>query len=75
MAAYLLDRADQYATDDWRWNPLADAAHAFMSGEVQRLLDAGELRESDLRRRVKRFREIERRIAQKDARRERGQKP
>ena len=72
VAAYLLDRADQYATSSGSWVPLVDAAKAFVTGEVQRLLDAGELREPELRGRVRRFAAVQRRIDEKDARRAKG---
>ena len=56
IAAYLLDRADQYATRDWRWNPLSGAAHDIMGGAVDEALAHGELQEPELRRRVRNWR-------------------
>jgi len=53
VAAYLLDRADQYDNSNGRWVPLADAAHALMEGAVEEALAHGELQEEDLRRRVR----------------------
>lgn len=35
VAAYLLDRADQYVTDSACWIALSDAAHNIMLGEVE----------------------------------------
>lgn len=73
VAAYLLDRADQYSTGSGLWIPLVDAAKAFVTGEVQRLLDAGELQEPELHRRVRKWKAIQKRIDAKDAAREQGQ--
>lgn len=56
IAAYLLDRADQYATRDWRWNPLSGAARDIMGGAVDEALSHGELQEPELRRRVRNWR-------------------
>ncbi len=36
IAAYLLDRADQYDTDSPYWIALADVAHNVMQGEIAR---------------------------------------
>lgn len=57
VAAYLLDRADQYATKDPCWIALADAAHALMDGTFDDVASAGELEDADLLRRVRGFRE------------------
>lgn len=35
VAAYLLDRADQYATDSPCWVALADAANNVLAGDVE----------------------------------------
>ena len=43
VAAYLLDRADQYVTDSACWVALADAAHNVLAGEVQAAKRDGEL--------------------------------
>lgn len=42
IAAYLLDRADQYDTDSPCWIALADAAHNVMQGEIGRAKREGE---------------------------------
>lgn len=43
VAAYLLDRADQYVTESACWVALADAAHNVLAGEVQAAKRNGEL--------------------------------
>lgn len=43
IAAYLLDRADQYDTDSPCWIALSDAAHNLMIGEVRAAKDNGDL--------------------------------
>lgn len=43
VAAYLLDRADQYETESPCWVALADAARNVMLGEVEAAKDHGEL--------------------------------
>lgn len=42
-AAYLLDRADQYATASPCWIALSDAAHNVMLGEVEAAKASGDL--------------------------------
>lgn len=54
VAAYLMDRADQYETDSPCWVALSDAAHNIMDGYARGAVDAGEL--DDLRARVERWR-------------------
>lgn len=54
IAAYLLDRADQYDTESPCWIALSDAAHNLMLGEVDASVKAGEL--DDLYKRVDGFR-------------------
>lgn len=46
VAAYLLDRADQYETDSGCWVALADAAHNVLAGAVQDAKNNGDLDES-----------------------------
>lgn len=43
VAAYLLDRADQYDTDSGCWVALSDAAHNIMLGEVEAAKNNGDL--------------------------------
>lgn len=57
VAAYLLDRADQYTTGSGSWIPLADAAKAIMDGTFDDLAGAGELDDDDLLKRVRGFHE------------------
>lgn len=52
VAAYLLDRADQYVTESGSWVPLVDAAKAIMNGEVETAVAHGELDDPDLLARV-----------------------
>jgi len=54
VAAYLLDRADQYDTDSPCWVALSDAAENVMACEVERAKQSGEL-DQKLRQRVRRF--------------------
>lgn len=51
IAAYLVDRADQYVTDSPCWVALTDVAHNIMQGDVETWMTDGNLDE-DLRRRV-----------------------
>ena len=53
VAAFLLDRADQYDTASPSWVGLADAAARVAAGDVEQLVSEGELQEEDLRRRVR----------------------
>lgn len=46
VAAYLLDRADQYETKSPCWVALADAAEALMNGEVEGAVVHGEFDEA-----------------------------
>lgn len=46
VAAYLLDRADQYVTDSPCWIALADAAFNIVVGEVEAAKDNGDLDDS-----------------------------
>jgi hypothetical protein len=57
VAAYLLDRADQYDTDSGCWVCLADAAHEIMNGEAEARVKHGELDDPDLLKRVDGFKE------------------
>ena len=43
VAAYLVDRADQYETDSPCWIALTDAAHNIINGEVEAALANGDL--------------------------------
>lgn len=43
VAAYLLDRADQYETESPCWIALTDAAHNVTAGEADAACDSGEL--------------------------------
>ncbi len=52
VAAYLLDRADQYDTSSPCWSALADAAENILVGEVERAKSSGEL-DSGLYERLK----------------------
>lgn len=52
VAAYLLDRADQYETESPCWIALADAAANIANGDALASLRAGELDDAPLRRRV-----------------------
>lgn len=54
VAAYLLDRADQYETDSGCWVALADAAHNIMLGEVEKAKRNGDL-DADLYQRLRRI--------------------
>lgn len=45
VAAYLLDRADQYVTESSCWIALADAAHNIMLGEVHKAIVENEFDE------------------------------
>jgi len=58
VAAYLLDRADQYPTDSPLWQPLAKAAEAIASGEHATAMAHGEL-EASLFERVARMKRSE----------------
>lgn len=51
VAAFILDRADQYSIKSPCWVPMSDAAQAIMRGEVDEAKKHGELDE-DLYRRV-----------------------
>ncbi len=53
IAAYLIDRADQYETESPCWVALADTAENVMNGTFADVLGAGEL--DDLRARVERW--------------------
>lgn len=53
MAAYLLDRADQYETKSASWIGLVDAATALANGEVHAAIAHGELDDEELVRRVR----------------------
>lgn len=55
VAAYLIDRADQYAAESPCWVALADAAKAVMRGEVEEAVKHGELDDRELRERVRRW--------------------
>ncbi len=63
IAAYLLDRADQYEDDSSCWNALADAAEEIMSGGVAARVAAGELADRPLLARVDGFKTGRKRIA------------
>lgn len=52
VAAYLLDRGDQYDTSNGRWVPLHDAATALMNGEFDEAVAHGELEGAELLTRV-----------------------
>lgn len=56
VAAYLIDRADQYDTESPCWIALADAAHNIMNGEFEAAVAHGELDGADLLDRVARWR-------------------
>ncbi len=53
LAAYLLDRADQYELDSPCWVALSDAASNVANGEVTEAIMHGELDDPSLRARVK----------------------
>ncbi len=55
VAAYLLDRADQYETESSSWVGLANAAAAVMNGEIETAARCGELDDPELLRRVRRL--------------------
>jgi hypothetical protein len=55
VAAYLLDRADQYETDSPCWIGLVDAARNIASGEVERAAQCGEI-DDDVLSRVRKMR-------------------
>jgi hypothetical protein len=55
LAAYLLDRADQYKTDSPSWIPLAKAAEAVVNGDVESAVNHGELDDDTLLARVDRM--------------------
>lgn len=55
VAAYLLDRADQYATRSASWIGLVDAAKAIMDGEFDAAVSHGELEDAPLLARVDRW--------------------
>lgn len=63
IAAYLLDRADQYDDDSACWNTLAEAAEEIMSGGVAERVAAGELEDAALLKRVDNFKTGRKRIA------------
>ena len=52
VAAYLLDRGDQYVTESASWIGLVDAAEAIMKGELHESIDHGELDDPALVRRA-----------------------
>jgi regulator of protease activity HflC (stomatin/prohibitin superfamily) len=52
VAAYLLDRGDQYDTKSPCWIALADAAHAIAEGEFDAARAHGEIDEGDVLARV-----------------------
>ena len=52
LAAYLLDRADQYVSDSPCWIALSDAAANVANGDALASLRAGELDDEPLRKRV-----------------------
>lgn len=58
VAAYLMDRADQYETSSPCWVALSDAAIDIMNGTAADRIGAGEV--DDLRRRVEKWRTHER---------------
>ena len=56
VAAYLLDRADQYDTNSASWVGLADAAEAVVNGAVETAARNGELvGDDDLLRRIRKL--------------------
>lgn len=55
IAAYLLDRADQFDTDSACWICLAAAAQEIVNGEAQARIDHGELDDPELLKRVDSF--------------------
>lgn len=55
VAAYLLDRADQYKPGSGSWVPLADAAQEIINGRVDEVQENGDL-DDELYRRVDRLR-------------------
>ena len=55
IAAYLLDRADQYETDSPCWVALSDAAANVANGDALASWHAGELDDEQLRARVERM--------------------
>lgn len=52
VAAYPLDRADQYETSSPSWIGLADAAKALVNGEFEEAVAHGELEDADLLKRI-----------------------
>jgi hypothetical protein len=50
VAAFLIDRADQYDTKSSSWIPLADAAHDVMSGDMEQRAREGEFDDALLKR-------------------------
>lgn len=54
VAAYLLDRADQYDTESGCWAALADAAHNVWIGEVEAAKANGDL-DAALHKRLRRM--------------------
>lgn len=55
VAAYLLDRADQYQDGSASWIGLADAARAVVRGEADDAIDCGELDDSQVLTRIDRM--------------------
>lgn len=56
VAAYLLDRADQYDTESPCWISLSDAASAVVNGEVEAAWTHGELEDGPLLTRIAKLR-------------------
>lgn len=65
LAAYLLDRADQYDTDSPCWIALSDAAANVANGEVDLAISHGELEDSALLARVDSMRGKTKRLVDK----------
>jgi hypothetical protein len=55
VAAYLVDRAEQYQAKSGSWVGLIDAAKAIMDGEFDAAVSHGELDDADLLARVDRW--------------------
>ncbi len=62
IAAYLLDRADQYETESPCWVALSDAAYNIMAGDATESWNHGELNDPDLLKRVDGFAKLEKSI-------------
>ena len=58
VAAFLIDRADQYDAKSPCWVALADAAHGVMDGDLEQRVSEGEFDDPRLMKRVNKWRRV-----------------